>query len=86
MDLGITQTGDGKLKMVVSQGMATDGEIMHVGNTMTPVKFAMKPREFMDKWFSLGPTHHFAMSVGHNATLLEKVAILIDIPFEIVCL
>lgn len=84
-NLGITQT-DGSLKMVVSQGMATDGEIMHLGNTMTPVKFKMKPRKFMDKWFSYGPTHHFAMSVGHNASLFEKVANLMDIPFEVVCL
>jgi L-arabinose isomerase len=70
--------------MVASQGMATDGEVMQIGNTMTPVKFALNPREFMDKWFSLGPTHHFAMSIGHNASLLRKVAEILDVPFEVV--
>ncbi len=84
-NLGITQTKDGKLKMIVSQGMATDGETMQIGNTMTPVKFSMAPREFMDKWFKFAPTHHFAMSVGHNVSLLEKVSILMDIPFELIC-
>jgi L-arabinose isomerase len=83
-NLGITQTKDGRLKMVASQGMATDGEVMQIGNTMTPVQFALTPREFMNKWFSVGPTHHFAMSVGHNASLLGKVAEILDVSFEVV--
>lgn len=83
-NLGITQTKDGRLKMVASQGMATDGEVMQIGNTMTPVQFALTPREFMNKWFSVGPTHHFAMSVGHNASLLGKVAEILDVSFEVI--
>ncbi|MFA6241181.1 MAG: L-fucose/L-arabinose isomerase family protein [Candidatus Hydrogenedentales bacterium] len=84
--LGVTQTRDGRLKMIVNQGTATDGEILRIGNTMTPVRFAMKPRELMDAWFAHGPTHHFAMSVGHNAKLFQKVATLLDWPFETISL
>ncbi|MBI4559251.1 MAG: L-fucose/L-arabinose isomerase family protein [Candidatus Hydrogenedentes bacterium] len=84
--LGVTQTRDGRLKMIVNQGEATGGEILRIGNTMTPIRFAMKPREFMDAWFACGPTHHFAMSVGHNARLFQKVATLLDWPFETVSL
>ena len=84
--LGVTQTHDGRLKMIVNQGEATDGEILRIGNTMTPVRFSMPPAALMDAWFRLGPTHHFALSVGHNARLFEKAAILLDWPFETVSL
>jgi L-arabinose isomerase len=82
--LGVTQTRSGQLKMIVNQGMATDGEILRIGNTMTPVKFAKNPSQHMNEWFALGPTHHFALSVGHNAALFEKVASLLRWPCEIV--
>ena len=35
----------------------------------------------MDKWFALAPTHHCAMSVGHNAALFEKVAKLLGVEY-----
>ena len=84
--LGITQTADGQLGMIVNQGHATDGPILKIGNTMTPIRFAKSPSAFMNEWFALGPTHHCAMSIGHNADLFEKVARLLDWPFETVCL
>ena len=85
-NLGVTQTRDGRLKMIVSQGYATDGETLRIGNTMTPIRFAKEPAQFMNEWFALGPTHHFAMSVGHNAKQFEKVAKLLGWPFETVAL
>lgn len=85
-NLGITQTAGGRLKMIVNQGQATHGEILRIGNTMTPVKFSKPPSEFMNEWFQLGPTHHFAMSVGHNAGVLKKMAALLGWPFESICL
>lgn len=77
--LGVTQTINGKLKFIISEGVSTDGEIMQIGNTQTPVKFPFHPDIYMDKWFKENPTHHFAMSVGKNAKLLEKVGILMNI-------
>jgi L-arabinose isomerase len=85
-NLGVTQTRDGRLKMIVNQGISAEGDILHIGNTMTPVRFAKRPAAFMDEWFSLGPTHHFAMSIGQNAEQFKKVAILLNWDFQTVSL
>ena len=82
-NLGLTQTVDGKLKLIISEGVATSGKIMQIGNTQTPVKFSVDPDTYMEKWFKEAPTHHFAMSVGKNASLFEKVAKLLNIPYVI---
>ena len=83
--LNVTQTVDGRLKAIVNQGQATDGPILKIGNTMTPIRFAKPPSQFMNQWFALAPTHHCAMSVGHNADLLEKVSTLLGWSCETVC-
>lgn len=78
-NLGCTQTIDGKLKFIITEAESTDGPIMTIGNTQTPVKFKKDPDSYMDEWFAQAPTHHFAMSVGHNASLFEKIASLFEI-------
>lgn len=79
-NLGCTQTMDGKLKFILSEAEATDGPIMAIGNTQTPVRFSKDPDSYMDQWFAQAPTHHFAMSIGHNASLFQKAATLLGIP------
>jgi L-arabinose isomerase len=78
-NLGCSQTIDGKFKFIITQAQSTDGPIMTIGNTQTPVKFKKDPDSYMDEWFAEAPTHHFAMSIGHNATLFEKIAYMLDI-------
>ena len=80
-NLACTQTIDGKLKLIITEAEATTGEIMTIGNTQTPVKFKKDPDTYMDEWFQEAPTHHFAMSTGHNAPQYEKVAALLNIPY-----
>lgn len=80
-NLNCTQTVDGKLKFIITEAESTDGTIMTIGNTQTPVKFNKSPDEYMDEWFKELPTHHFAMSVGHNAPQLVKVAKILNIPY-----
>lgn len=75
--LGITQLANGSLKMIISEAESTDGPIMQIGNTQTPVKFNTDIDSYMEKWFQESPTHHFAMSVGHNASLFLKTADLL---------
>ncbi len=77
--LGMTQTRDGKLKLIASEGESTNGPIMRIGNTQTPVRFREHPDAYMSKWFAEAPTHHCAMSIGHNASLFEKVGELMNI-------
>jgi L-arabinose isomerase len=78
--LNVTQTGDGRLKLISSEGESTNGPIMQIGNTQTPVKFREHPDAYMARWFAEAPTHHCAMAVGHNAALFAKVAELLNLP------
>ena len=82
--LNLTQTGDGKLRLIANQGEAIEAPILKIGNTMTHVKFAQGPTQVMNQWFALAPTHHAAMSVGHNTTDVSRVATLMGIPFDTV--
>ncbi|MBD0380003.1 L-fucose/L-arabinose isomerase family protein [Paenibacillus sedimenti] len=75
--LNVTQTGDGRLKLIISEGESTNGPIMQIGNTQTPVRFRKDPDAYMEQWFQEAPTHHCAMSIGHNASLFKKVGELL---------
>jgi L-arabinose isomerase len=78
--LNVTQTMDGKLKFIASEAESTNGPIMRIGNTQTPVKFRKHPDDYMAQWFAEAPTHHCAMSIGHNASLFRKVGTLLGVP------
>jgi L-arabinose isomerase len=77
--LNVTQTGDGKLKLISGQGISTDGPTMQIGNTATPVNFAEHPDHYMSRWFAEAPTHHCALSIGQNAGVFAKVGALLGI-------
>jgi L-arabinose isomerase len=77
--LNVTQTGDGKLKLIIGEGESTNGPVMQIGNTQTPVNFGEHPDSYLARWFAEAPTHHCAMSIGHNAGLFQKVAELMQI-------
>ena len=81
--LGVTQTVDGRLKLNISEGEAVNEPILLNGNTMTHIRFSKDPAAYMDEWFAQAPTHHFALSVGHNAELFKKVAIILNIPYSV---
>jgi len=82
-NLSITQTVEGTLKFIITEAESTAGDIMALGNTQTPVKFGKHPDACIEEWLAHAPTHHFAMSVGHNAGLLEKTALLLGIKYVI---
>jgi len=82
-NLGCTQTIEGTLKLTITEAEATDGTIMTIGNTQTPVRFKKDPDAYMDEWFAEAPTHHFAMSVGHNGALFEKIGQLLQVPYVV---
>lgn len=77
--LNVTQTADGRLKLISSEGLSTDGPTMKIGNTQTPIRFPRHPDDYMSHWFAHAPTHHCAMSVGHNAGQFAKVAELMQL-------
>lgn len=77
--LNVTQTGDGKLKLISSEGESTNGPIMQIGNTQTPVRFRLPPDDYMTLWFAEAPTHHCALAIGHQAALFRKVGELLEV-------
>ena len=83
--LGLTQTGDGKFKLVAAQGESIPGPIFQIGNTNTRVRFGnMRPDEFARAWIETGSTHHFALGVGHQLRKIEKLAKLLGLELAIV--
>ncbi|MBO7659849.1 MAG: L-fucose/L-arabinose isomerase family protein [Clostridia bacterium] len=70
---GITQTPKG-FKFVVAEGESQAGPIPPTGNTNTRGYFPPDTREFVKRWVMEGPTHHFALGVGHRAGTIKKIA------------
>jgi L-arabinose isomerase len=72
--VGLTQTRDGRLKFVLAEGESLPGMIPPTGNTNTRCRFRPNVGTFIENWSLEGPTHHFALGVGHVAHLVEDVA------------
>ena len=70
--LGMTQTEDGRLKMLAAEGESVPGDTMQIGNTNSRLKFASEPDVFFNAWCAEGPTHHCALGVGHQLNRLKK--------------
>ena len=82
--LGITQTYDGKFKFVIGEGYSKAGPIPPTGNTNTRGFFEPTTKEFIKKWVMEGPTHHYALGIGHHADELSKIADILGIERVIV--
>jgi len=82
--LGLTQTADGRLKLLAAEGEALPGPILRIGNTNSRLRFALPPDEFVDRWCQEGPTHHVALGVGHHAATLRKVGALLGLETVVV--
>ena len=82
--LGLTQTADGRLKLVASEGESIAGPTFKIGNTNSRIRFAKGPAEFMDAWCELGPTHHVALGSGHQLGRIRKVAELLELELAVV--
>jgi len=82
--MSIGQTGDGKFKFIVAEGMSERRPIPPTGNTNTHGRFGKNVRKFLCNWSAEGPTHHFALGVGHHARALERVASCLGIECVVV--
>ena len=81
--LGVTQTADGKLKLLAAEGECLEGPRLNIGNTNSRLRFSKGPAEFMDAWCLEGPTHHVALGVGHVVRDLEKIARLMNLELKV---
>ena len=82
--LGITQTGNGKFKFVIGEGISKQGSIPPTGNTNTRGFFAPATKEFIKKWVMEGPTHHYALGIGHHADTISKIADILGVEYVVV--
>lgn len=82
--LSISSMHDGKFKFVIAEGESTAGPIPPTGNTNTHGRFSPDMRTFLRRWSLAGPTHHFALGIGHNAATIAKVAASFGVEAEIV--
>lgn len=82
--LGITQKADGAFKFVIGEGYSQKGPIPPTGNTNTRACFDLPLKEFVRRWVLEGPTHHYALGIGHHADTLAKIADVLGIESVIV--
>jgi L-arabinose isomerase len=82
--LGVTQTADGRLKLVAAEGESIPGPTFRIGNTNSRIRFASAPAEFFNAWCVEGPTHHVALGIGHQLSRLRKIADLLGLELAVV--
>jgi len=82
--LSISSTYDGKFKFVIAEGESLKGPIPPTGNTNTRGFFKPDVRTFLKKWMMEGPTHHFALGIGHQAHTIQKIAKYLNVESVIV--
>src|SRR5215210_6306526 len=77
--VGVTQTAQGRLKLLVAEGESIPGDTFRIGNTNSRLRFGPAPAEFLEAWCAEGPTHHVALGVGHVGPEVERVARLLGL-------
>jgi L-arabinose isomerase len=82
--LCVTQTADGRLKLIAAEGDSVSGPTFRIGNTNSRIRFASGPTAFFDAWCAEGPTHHVALGVGHQVSRIRKVADLLGLELAVV--
>lgn len=71
--LSIGVNAQGKFKFIIAEGESVHGPIPATGNTNTRGFFRPDVRTFLKRWVAEGPTHHFALGVGHRAAALCRI-------------
>jgi len=82
--LSIGVKADGKFKFVVAEGESVRGPIPPTGNTNTHARFQPDVRTFLKRWVAEGPTHHFALGIGHKAATVARLAEVLGIDCAVV--
>ena len=72
--LSIGVAADGGFKFILAEGESVRGPIPPTGNTNTRGFFGSDVRTFLKRWVAEGPTHHFALGIGHHAWTIQTIA------------
>lgn len=82
LSIGLNRSGH--FKFVIAEGESVRGPIPPTGNTNTRGFFHPDVRTFLKRWVAEGPTHHFALGVGHRAASLENIGKIFKLETTIV--
>jgi L-arabinose isomerase len=82
--LSVSVTYGGRFKFVIAEGQSVHGPIPPTGNTNTRGFFQPDVRTFLKRWVAEGPTHHFALGIGHHAGAIEKIGNILGIECAVV--
>lgn len=83
--LSVVQNRDGSVILQVAEGESVPGPVLQIGNTNSRYKFPLSAADFLNQWSQGGPSHHCAIGVGHTASKLEKLALLLGLPYQRIC-
>ncbi len=82
--LSIGLNREGRFRFVLAEGQSVHGPIPATGNTNTRGFFEPDVRTFLKRWVAAGPTHHFALGIGHRARTLERIAAALGVEAVVV--
>jgi len=82
--LSIGLNAAGKFQFVIAEGQSMHGAIPATGNTNTRGFFLPDIRTFLKRWVAAGPTHHFALGIGHHARALGRIADILGLDHVLV--
>ncbi|HUU20733.1 MAG TPA: L-fucose/L-arabinose isomerase family protein [Sedimentisphaerales bacterium] len=82
--LSIGVTANGRFKFILAEGESVRGPIPPTGNTNTRGFFKPDIRSFLKRWVAEGPTHHFALGVGHHARTIQHIAEILNLESVII--
>jgi len=71
--------------LLVAEGESIPGPVLEIGNTNSRYRFPIGAREFINQWSKQGPAHHCAIGIGHKASVIKKIAMLLNIECVQVC-
>lgn len=77
--LGIGVARNRNFKFVIAEGESVRGPIPPTGNTNTRGFFEPDIKTFLKRWVAEGPTHHFALGIGHHGETLKRIGEILDL-------
>lgn len=80
--LGLGMDENNNFTFIVAEGESQKGPIPKSGNTLTRGYFGPNVARFIEEWSNAGNNHHYALSIGHNASVIEKLAKALGIGYK----